>query len=263
MGEVRFSALTRTFPEEAEKLLAEAELDAKEKYQEYKNWQRGNKMGNVKMQKVDLCVIQDNELAQVFLKTEKKPAVATVVVIDQTVPPNSPEVSGLHKALREKAEKENIPCYYGKGMCGKLLADGLLKAGERAVTCDKAAGAAGAIGAQVTCADPTQLKQVLETGELLLEEPENGALKETVKLTGKLLEGLSAKDLALSLVKELGAENLAGKLLSLTGDTLEDMELSEKWFSAEFLKSRSNCCYSGKEAEERQMLYLMQHRQKN
>ena len=44
-------------------------------------------MGNVKMQKVDLCVIQDNELAQVFLKTEKKPAVATVVVVDQTVPP--------------------------------------------------------------------------------------------------------------------------------------------------------------------------------
>lgn len=185
-------------------------------------------MGNVKMQKVDLCVIQDNELAQVFLKTEKKPAVATVVVVDQTVPPNSPEVSGLHKALREKAEKENIPFYYGKGMCGKLLADGLLKPGQRAVTCDKAAGAAGAIGAQVTCADPTQLKQVLETGELLLEEPENGALKETVKLTGKLPEGLSAKDLALSLVKELGAENLAGKLLSLTGDTLEDMELSEK-----------------------------------
>ena len=130
-------------------------------------------MGNVKMQKVDLCVIQDNELAQVFLKTEKKPAVATVVVVDQTVPPNSPEVSGLHKALREKAEKENIPFYYGKGMCGKLLADGLLKPGQRAVTCDKAAGAAGAIGAQVTCADPTQLKQVLETGELLLEEPEN------------------------------------------------------------------------------------------
>ena len=32
----------------------------------------------------------------------------------------------------------------------------------------------------------------------------------------------------LGLLKELGAENLAGKLLSLTGDTLEDMELSEK-----------------------------------
>lgn len=209
-------------------------------------------MGNVKMQKVDLCVIQDNELAQVFLKTEKKPAVATVVVIDQTVPPNSPEVSGLHKALREKAEKENIPCYYGKGMCGKLLADGLLKAGERAVTCDKAAGAAGAIGAQVTCADPTQLKQVLETGELLLEEPENGALKETVKLTGKLLEGLSAKDLALSLVKELGAENLAGKLLSLTGDTLEDMELSEKMVLCGVLeKAGATAVTVEKEAEEK------------
>ena len=29
-------------------------------------------MGNVKMQKVDLCVIQDNELAQVFSKTETR-----------------------------------------------------------------------------------------------------------------------------------------------------------------------------------------------
>ena len=209
-------------------------------------------MGNVKMQKVDLCVIQDNELAQVFLKTEKKPAVATVVVVDQTVPPNSPEVSGLHKALREKAEKENIPFYYGKGMCGKLLADGLLKPGQRAVTCDKAAGAAGAIGAQVTCADPTQLKQVLETGELLLEEPENGALKETVKLTGKLPEGLSAKDLALSLVKELGAENLAGKLLSLTGDTLEDMELSEKMVLCGVLEKAGETAVTvEKEAEEK------------
>ncbi len=185
-------------------------------------------MGNVKMQKVDLCVIQDNELAQVFLNSEKKPAVATVVVVDQTVPPNSPEVSSLHKALREKAEEENSPFYYGKGMWGKLLADGILKPGQRAVTCDKASGAAGAIGAQVTCADEIQLKQVLETGELLLEEPENGALKETVKLTGKLPEGLSAKDLALNLVKELGTENVAGKLVTLTGDALEDMDLSEK-----------------------------------
>ena len=65
-------------------------------------------MGNVKMQKVDLCVIQDNELAQVFLKTEKKPAVATVVVVDQTVPPNSPEVSGLHKALRERQKRKTF-----------------------------------------------------------------------------------------------------------------------------------------------------------
>jgi len=28
-------------------------------------------MGNVKMQKVDLCVIQDNELAQVFLNRKE------------------------------------------------------------------------------------------------------------------------------------------------------------------------------------------------
>ena len=42
MGEVRFSALTRTFPEEAEKLLKEAERDANEKYQEYKKLAESN-----------------------------------------------------------------------------------------------------------------------------------------------------------------------------------------------------------------------------
>ena len=65
-------------------------------------------MGNVKMQKIDLCVIQDDDLAQVFLDMDQRPAVKTVVVIDQIVPPNSPKVSALHKALREKAEKEGL-----------------------------------------------------------------------------------------------------------------------------------------------------------
>lgn len=115
-------------------------------------------MGNVKMQKIDLCVIQDDDLAQVFLDMDQRPAVKTVVVIDQIVPPNSPKVSALHKALREKAEKEGLDFYYGKGMCAELLANGLLKADESAVVCDKAAGAAGAVGAKVFLADAVQLK---------------------------------------------------------------------------------------------------------
>ena len=41
-------------------------------------------MGNVKMQKIDLCVIQDDDLAQVFLDMDQRPAVKTVVVIDRS-----------------------------------------------------------------------------------------------------------------------------------------------------------------------------------
>ena len=36
MGEVRYASLVRTFPETAEKLLKEAEVQAKEKYESYK-----------------------------------------------------------------------------------------------------------------------------------------------------------------------------------------------------------------------------------
>ena len=35
MGEVRFASLYRTFPDEAEKLFKEAELCAREKYENY------------------------------------------------------------------------------------------------------------------------------------------------------------------------------------------------------------------------------------
>ena len=185
-------------------------------------------MGNVKMQKIGLCVIQDHDLAQVFLDMDQKPAVKTVVVIDQIVPPNSPKVSALHKTLREKAEKEGLDFYYGKGMCGELLANGLLKAGESAVVCDQAAGAAGAIGAKIFLADAAQLKQVLETGELALEETAENSGKTVVKTTRELPEGLSAKDMALSLVKELGAGVISGKELVLTGDTVDSLDLSDK-----------------------------------
>ena len=211
-------------------------------------------MGNVKMQKIDLCVIQDHDLAQVFLDMDQRPAVKTVVVIDQIVPPNSPKVSALHKALREKAEKEGLDFYYGKGMCAELLANGLLKADESAVVCDKAAGAAGAIGAKVFLVDAVQLKQVLETGELSQERSaeDSESKKNVVKTTGNLPEGLSAKDLALNLVKELGTEKLTGKLLSLTGDSLDDMELSEKMVLCGVLeKAGATAVTVEKEAEEK------------
>ncbi len=71
---------------------------------------------------------------------------------------------------------------------------------------------------------------MLETGELSLEgsaeDPENE--KTVVKTTGQLPEGFSVKDMALNLVKDLGAENISGKELVLTGDALNGLDLSEK-----------------------------------
>lgn len=181
-------------------------------------------MGTAKMKKVDLCVIQDLPVAEVFLKREEKPAVPTVVVIDQVLPPNSPEVSKLHKELREKAMKENIPFYYGKGMCGLLLVSGLLKPGQTAVVCDKAAAAAGALGAEVYCADEKGLEAILETGELPLETEEEAV----ISLRGSLKEGVSAKDLALYLVKKAGTAQIKNKLLKLKEDPAGTLDQEQK-----------------------------------
>ena len=60
-----------------------------------------------------------------------------------------------------------------------------------------------------------QTKQSLENIKAILES-EGLSMKNVVKTTGNLPEGLSAKDLALSLVKELGEEVVSGKELQLT-----------------------------------------------
>lgn len=161
------------------------------------------------VQKVDLCVVQDNALAQVYLDRKERPAVKTLVVIDQVVPPNSPAVSGMQKALREKAEQEGSACYYGTGMCGQLLAGELLQPGQTAVVCDKAALAAGGAGGQVFCANAEQLAEVLETGSITLEAGAEDTQK-SILLKGRLPEDLSAKDLALSLAADPALEEIKG-----------------------------------------------------
>ena len=45
MGEVRYSALERTFPEEAKVLIAMAEEDAKEKYERYRQMAAAKEIG--------------------------------------------------------------------------------------------------------------------------------------------------------------------------------------------------------------------------
>lgn len=171
-----------------------------------------------KRQKADLCVIQDHELAEVFLKRETPSAVPVVIVIDQIVPPNSPEVSRLHKELYEKAEKENIPYYYGKGMCGALLTDGIAKKGQTVVVCDKAAAAAGAEGIQVFPVDKAELEVMLEQGYVPME-----ASKLTLSLKGDLGQ-ISAKDQALWILREAGTDKFKGKIVEIQDCLDQPME---------------------------------------
>lgn len=179
-----------------------------------------------KRQKADLCVIQDQQLAEVFLKRKKPCAVPVVVVIDQVVPPNSQEVSRLHKELYEKAEKGNIPYYYGKGMCGALLAEQISKKGQTVVVCDKAATAAGAEGIRVFPAGEAELETVLETG-YLPEMEDSAASKLMLSLTGSLGQ-ISAKDQALWILREAGTEKIKGKIVEIQNRLDQPMKKEDR-----------------------------------
>ena len=109
-------------------------------------------------------------------------------------------------------------------MCGLLLVSGLLKPGQTAVVCDKSAAVAGTLGAEVYCVDEKGLEAVLETGELPLET----AGEAVISLKGSLKDGVSAKDLALYLVKKAGADQIKNKLLKLKEDPAGTLDQEQK-----------------------------------
>ncbi len=49
-----------------------------------RNWKRVKYNGKCKMQKIDLCVIQDDDLAQVFLDMDQRPAVKQLSLLTRS-----------------------------------------------------------------------------------------------------------------------------------------------------------------------------------
>ena len=181
-------------------------------------------MTDRKMRKVDLCVIQDTDAAQVLLGRRRRPVVRTVIIIDQTVPPNSPEVSKLHKELMETAELNQIPLYYGRGMSAFLLCEKLVQSGQVVVGCDPSIGAAGAVGAWGFCVDTDTLARVLDSGEMAVEEwPEQRIVME--RTPG---EDAQAKRLALDMIRQLGESRLRGRILRICGNGADQLSLCQR-----------------------------------
>ena len=118
----------------------------------------------------DLCLINDGRAAEAvsLLGQEGGRLYSpehTAVIIDQTVPPNSPEISKLQRGLAALARRERTAWYYGRGMAGHLLMEeGLVKPGQVAVGCSEDLSVIGAAGALGIVLKPDRLAEALGTG---------------------------------------------------------------------------------------------------
>jgi 3-isopropylmalate/(R)-2-methylmalate dehydratase large subunit len=146
-----------------------------------------------------------------------------VVILDHLVPASSIISAGLHKTVRNFVEEQGIKNFYdvGRGgVCHQIMPEkGHVRPGEVIVGSDSHTCTYGAFGAFATGIGSTEMAAVFATGKLWFRVPE--VIK--VDVTGKFQKLVSAKDLTLNIVGEIGADGAIYKGLEFGGSTIREM----------------------------------------
>ncbi len=140
----------------------------------------------------------------------------------------------LYQKMVGFAKQQNIKVYKkvknneATGICHILLPEkGHILPGQFVVGTDSHSSTYGALGVFSRAIGTTDLVNLLKTGEVWLEVPE------TIKITinGKLKKGVTAKDVILFVIKDLG-KNAQGKVLEFYGDVIKDLDIDERFVLA-------------------------------
>jgi len=151
---------------------------------------------------------------------EKHGVVSTemsIIVLDHVVPAVDEKTATGHRKVRDFVAKYGIEHFYdvGVGVCHQVVVEkGLALPGRVLVGSDSHTCAYGAVNAFATGIDRTEAAALLLTGETWLRVPP------TIKITlqGALKSPVSAKDLVLKIIGDLGADGANYDAVEYHGD---------------------------------------------
>jgi homoaconitate hydratase family protein len=141
-----------------------------------------------------------------------------VIILDHVVPAANEKTATNHKVIREFVDTYNIPNFFdgGRGICHQvLLEEGFAKPGTIIVGSDSHTCSYGAVGVFSTGIDRTEAAALLLRGETWLKVPD------TIKitLTGELKPPVSAKDLVLTIIGDIGSDGASYQAVEFHGNT--------------------------------------------
>jgi len=151
-----------------------------------------------------------------------------VMVLDHQVPADSVKSAELHKIMREFAKEQHISNFYDVGfggVCHQVMVEkGHVRPGELIVGADSHTCTYGALGAFGTGIGSTEIAAVFATGKIWLKVPE------TIKINveGSFQKFVTAKDLILNVIGQVGADGATYKAMEFAGSTIERLSLSER-----------------------------------
>lgn len=152
-----------------------------------------------------------------------------VFVPDHFVPNKDIKSAEQAKMVREFSKEQNLKHFFEVGRMGiehALLPDkGIVTAGDLIIGADSHTCTYGALGAFATGVGSTDLACAMASGETWFKVP--SAIK--VEFNGKLNKWVSAKDLILHLIGDIGVDGALYKSLEIGGSTIEAMEMDGRF----------------------------------
>ncbi len=148
------------------------------------------------------------------------------LIIDHASPAPNEAVANLHKLMRDFSSEMGCKLYdIGEGICHQLMIENEhVKPNDLFLGADSHTPTYGAINAFGIGVGSTDLAATMLTGKTWLKVPK------TIKiiLNGELGKNVTAKDLILFLVKQLGSEGANYQAVEFTGETIKEMTLASR-----------------------------------
>jgi 3-isopropylmalate/(R)-2-methylmalate dehydratase large subunit len=148
------------------------------------------------------------------------------LVIDHAAPAPNERIANLHQLMRQFAAEQDSSLFdIGSGICHQVMADHQkVKPGDVFMGADSHTPTYGALNAFACGVGSTDLAAVMLTGKIWLKVP--STIK--VMLNGKLQKGLSGKDLALFVCKNLTISGATYQAVEYEGTAVESLSLSQR-----------------------------------
>jgi methanogen homoaconitase large subunit len=148
-----------------------------------------------------------------------------VVVFDHNLPANNMASAEFQRITRNFASEQGIENIYthGEGICHQVLPEkGYIKPGTVVVGADSHTCTYGAFGAFATGMGTTDMAVVFATGKTWFMVP--AAYK--IDVNGVLRDYVTAKDVILHIIGEIGSYGATYKSLEFCGGTIEGMDVA-------------------------------------
>jgi 3-isopropylmalate/(R)-2-methylmalate dehydratase large subunit len=149
-----------------------------------------------------------------------------VFALDHYAPPSSAKTAEFHRRVREFVGRHGAELYeVGHGISHQVVTErGRARPGDLVIGADSHTVTCGALGLVATGVGSSDLAAAMLTGETWLRVPE------TIKvvLTGERPPGLAAKDVALALVAEVGADGASYQAIEFHGPAMASFSIDDR-----------------------------------